>query len=84
MKKQLLEKIRTGAITLSDPSKWIHEGDRVRILQSKHLSGLKHRPNHPVIGRVIRRNGGYIYVKPNWCHWEIELYDCELEKIQKG
>jgi hypothetical protein len=56
-------------------------GDKVKILQSKFITGLKHRKHHPVIGIITSRNGGYIYVRPSRCTWEIEAYDCELQKI---
>lgn len=34
-------------------------------------------------GIVTGRNGGYIYVRPMWCKWETELYDCELRLLSK-
>jgi hypothetical protein len=58
-------------------------GDRVLILQSKYISGLKHLANHPAQGIITSRNGGYIYVQPDVCSWGIEAYECELEIISK-
>lgn len=61
-------------------SKKINVGDKVQILQSKFITGLKHRKKHPVLGTVVSIDGAYIYVRPYRCTWEIEAYDCELRK----
>lgn len=53
-------------------------GDRVRI--RSFSASLKHRPQ-PVYGKVIRRDGGYIYVRPSWCHWQMEVYEGEIEVV---
>ncbi len=59
------------------PRKYARAGDRVRI--TADIFHLRHRKNRN--GRVIRRNGGYIYVRPMWCSWEVELYDNELQVL---
>jgi len=58
-------------------SKYPKVGDRVKLLVK--LSCLKHRNN--VFGKVVRINGAYIYVKPSWCKWEVELYPNELRVL---
>jgi len=57
----------------------IKKGDRVKILEAPHISGLKHRKG-PVYGRVTKIDGGYIYVRPSWCAWDVELYENEIER----
>ena len=37
---------------------------------------LKHRKK--TRGIVTKKDGDYIYVRPLWCKWEVELYACEL------
>lgn len=54
-------------------------GDRVLLLQARHWPLLNHRKNpRKIYGRVIRVNGGYVYVRPSWCCWETEAYATEL------
>jgi len=53
-------------------------GDRVKIIGNipYHL-----RKRSVVIGRIISIDGGYIYVRPNWCKWEVELYESEIRLL---
>lgn len=59
----------------------IRRGTRVRITRAD-VFGLYHRVNRT--GRVVRVDGGYIYVRPMW--WPrnrppLELYDGEVEVL---
>ena len=56
----------------------IKVGDRVRI--KPEIFYLKHRKNHNGIVQYI--NGSYIFVRPMWCSWEVELYPNELEVLR--
>jgi hypothetical protein len=58
-------------------------GDTVQLLQSKFISGLKQRINHPVIGVIKSIDGSYIYIQPEGCDWEIEQYPNEITKVHK-
>lgn len=58
--------------------KGFRAGDKVEILR-KDIFHLKHRKNRN--GIITYINGSYIYVRPMWCRWEIELYECEIRKI---
>jgi hypothetical protein len=64
-------------------STYLRPGDRVRILPP--IASLRHRLG-VVTGRVTRRNGGYIYVRPSWLgkDRELEFIDGELEVILPG
>jgi len=53
--------------------------DRVQILR-KDIRDLEHRKK-PVYGRITGVNGQYVYVKPLWCRWEIELYPNEIKSV---
>ncbi len=55
----------------------VKRGDRVLLMQARHMASLKHR-RLPVFGRVTRRDGGYIYVRPSWCRWATECYENEV------
>jgi hypothetical protein len=55
------------------------KGDRVKILR-KDIFHLKHRTNRN--GKVIKVDGEYVVVRPNWCSWEIELYSNELKLLK--
>ncbi len=60
-------------------SNTLRRGTRVTILDREILS-LAHRKNRN--GRVVRINGGYIYVRPMW--WPrkrpaLELYSNEIK-----
>ncbi len=51
----------------------------------RHEVGAYVRTRFPLygrrrLGRVIRRDGAYVYVRLNYRGIEAELYDCELEK----
>jgi len=52
-------------------------GDRVEILQSKHISGLRHR-KQPCYGYITHVDGAYIDVRPTWTRRIIEFYPNEL------
>lgn len=52
-------------------------GQKVNI--KVKYAALDHRKTKN--GIITNINGGYIYVRPMWCTWEAEFYDCELEKI---
>ncbi len=52
-------------------------GDRVRICAP--IASLVHRKNRN--GVVERVNGAYIYVRPMWCWWTVELYTFELDVL---
>ena len=54
------------------------KGNRVKILR-KDIFHLKHRRNRN--GTITRVDGGYIYVRPTYVKWEIELYATEIERI---
>ena len=49
--------------------------DRVEILRQDIYKRPK---NKRWYGRIISINGGYHYVRPMRCKWEIELYDGEI------
>ena len=53
-------------------------GDKVQILRTD-IKDLNHRTNR--YGRITGINGEYIYVKPMWCRWVIELYRSEVASI---
>lgn len=55
-------------------------GDRVKI--TSYLAALKHRQNKT--GKITRINGFYIYVKPSWVAWEVELYENEIKLLPKS
>jgi|TARA_Y100000310_G_scaffold301423_1_gene337920 hypothetical protein len=55
-------------------------GDRVEILQAEHISGLKHR-KPPVYGYIERIDEEYVYVRPTWRTYLIELYRSELKHV---
>ena len=58
----------------------MNTGDRVKILRTdispKSIVGS--------MGTITRVDGGYIYVRPDNCTYEIELYDVELELVPKS
>jgi len=51
-------------------------GDKVNILR-KDIFALKHRKNRN--GFITHIDGGYVYVRPTWCKWVIELYQHEIK-----
>ena len=55
----------------------MHRGNRVQILR-RDIKSLEHR-TRPVYGRITKIDGEYVYVKPSWCNWEIELYRSEVQ-----
>ncbi len=65
----------------------IRPGAQVRILRrdisdfEQRYPTAKRRPH----GRIVRIDGGYIYVRPNhgWARGRppLELYDCEVEVL---
>lgn len=56
-------------------------GDKVRILRMD-IFHLKHRKNRN--GIITEIDGEYIYVRPMWCRWTIELYRHEIKLVQKN
>lgn len=56
------------------PSKHLPVNSKVLILTPIGLP-----KNHSKIGRIVRRDGEYYYVKPRYCRWEVELYLNEIE-----
>ena len=57
----------------------MHRGNRVQILR-RDIKSLEHR-TRPVYGRITKVDGEYVYVKPSWCNWTIELYRSEIAVI---
>jgi len=57
-------------------------GNKVDILR-KDIRPLEHR-QYPVRGTVTHVDGLYIYVRPSWCSWEIELYSWEVKLVKNG
>ena len=55
----------------------IKKGKKVKILSK--VSGISHRKNKN--GIITGVNGYYIYVRPMYCKWEVELYPCEIEVL---
>lgn len=53
-------------------------GDRVIISRNLGIKPLTSRKGNST-GRVTSVNGGYVYVRPSWCKWVIELYAEELK-----
>ena len=52
------------------------KGDKITILR-KDIFHLKHRKNRN--GVIKKIDGEYIYVRPTWCKWIIELYRNEIK-----
>ena len=55
-------------------------GDRV-LIDRTDIFQLKHRMDKPIYGIIERIDGGYIYVRPMWCKWSIELYESEITLV---
>jgi hypothetical protein len=65
----------------------IKVGARVMI---KERGARKAMDNHSSRGKrkcykgtITHIDGGYIYVRPHWTNWELELYDCEIKVLDK-
>lgn len=57
-------------------------GDRVEILR-RDIKVLEHRAG-TWRGRVTAIDGAYVYVRPSWCTWSIELYQNEVRLDGQG
>jgi hypothetical protein len=55
------------------------KGDKVEIVGNIPFA-LKEKPR-PLLGRVTRVDGWYVYVKPLWQRWEGEWYRNELRHV---
>lgn len=56
-------------------------GMRVQIIR-QDIAYLRHRlTRNSVYGFITRVDGEYVYVRPTWCKWEIELYRNELASV---
>ncbi len=62
--------------------RYLKKGDRVLIYDARHMSCFRNR-QLPIYGRVKRINGGYIYVRPSWCKWDMEVYYNEIRVADK-
>lgn len=63
----------------SGKTEYLYEvGDQVMIVRKDifHLKDVKGKQRW---GTIVHIDGGYIYVRPAYKRWEIELYDCEIK-----
>ena len=52
-----------------------NKGDKVGIVGNIPFH-IKHRKK--ARGVITKIDGEYIYVRPLWCKWVVELYSCEI------
>ena len=52
-------------------------GDKVQIIR-QDIFHLKDITGKRRWGTITQIDGAYIYVRPRYKRWEVELYDCEI------
>ena len=55
-------------------------GDKVQIIR-QDIFHLKDVTGKRRWGTITQIDGAYIYVRPRYKRWEIELYDCEIAPL---